>query len=51
MIHPETYLQYINDDIDYDVFAKIFISKGTIVYVWDKLELTIPHDSHLLDDE
>jgi len=51
MIHPETYLQYINDDIGYGVFAKKFIPKGTIVYVRDKLELAIPHDSHLLEDE
>ena len=51
MIHPETCLQFINNEIGYGVFAKKFIPKGTIVYVRDELEVTIPHDSHLLNDD
>ena len=51
MIHPDTFLQYINDDIGYGVFAKKHIPKGTIVYVKDALEITVPHDSHLMSDD
>lgn len=41
MIHPNTRVKYINDEIGYGVFATCFIPKGTIVYVKDSLELEI----------
>lgn len=45
MIHPLTKLRYINDQMGYGVFATHFISKGTIVYVKDPLEIEIePND-------
>jgi hypothetical protein len=44
MIHPDTALRYINDEIGYGVFATAFIPKGTITYVKDELELEIPLD-------
>ncbi len=41
MIHPNTELKFINDQIGYGVFANRDIPKGTIVYVKDSLELEI----------
>ena len=41
MIHPNTKIQHINDQIGYGVFATEFIPKGTITYVKDSLELEI----------
>ena len=38
MIHPNTRLHHINDEIGYGVFATTFIPKGTITYVKDALE-------------
>lgn len=41
MIHPDTELRFVNDDIGYGVFATAPIPKGTIVYVKDSLEIEI----------
>ncbi len=38
MMHPDTELRYINDEIGYGVFATKFIPKGTIVWVLDDLD-------------
>ncbi|MDH5413294.1 MAG: SET domain-containing protein [Flavobacteriaceae bacterium] len=38
MIHPETKLGYINDEIGYGVIATSFIKKGTITWVLDELD-------------
>lgn len=45
MIHPKTYIKFINDTVGYGVFASEFIPEGTIVYVKDSLEIGIsPED-------
>lgn len=41
MIHPDTCLKYISEEIGYGVFATAFIPKGSITYVKDSLELEI----------
>lgn len=38
MIHPDTELKFISDEIGYGVVAKKFIPKGTITWVQDKLD-------------
>ncbi len=38
MIHPDTELRLINNDIGYGVVATRFIPKGTITWVLDKLD-------------
>lgn len=38
MMHPDTELRYINDEIGYGVFATRFIPKGTIVWALDDLD-------------
>lgn len=38
MMHPDTELRYINDEIGYGVFATKFIPKGTIVWAIDDLD-------------
>ena len=48
MIHPDTELRFVSPEMGYGVFAKTDIPKGTIVYVQDELEITIPSDSPLL---
>lgn len=50
MIHPQTRLAWINDEIGYGVLATAFIPKGTIVYVEDALDIQIGPDSPLLSD-
>lgn len=47
MIHPNTELKYINDQIGYGVFATKFIPKGTITYVKDSLELEVSPAAYL----
>lgn len=42
MIHPNTQLRFINEEIGYGVFATALIPMGTIVYVKDGLEREIP---------
>lgn len=44
MIHPDTELRFVNDDIGYGVFATAFIPKGTIVYVKDCLEIEVTQE-------
>lgn len=50
MIHPQTRLQYIDDEIGYGLFAASFIPMGTIVYVKDSLEREIWPDEYLQMD-
>lgn len=38
MIHPDTELRFINNEIGYGVFATRFIPKGTITWVLDRLD-------------
>jgi len=38
MIHPETELKFISDEMGYGVFAKIFLPKGTITWVQDTFD-------------
>ncbi|WP_346860104.1 SET domain-containing protein [uncultured Draconibacterium sp.] len=38
MIHPKTELRFINDIVGYGVVATEFIPKGTITWVFDKLD-------------
>ncbi|VGO11670.1 hypothetical protein PDESU_00215 [Pontiella desulfatans] len=42
MIHPETELRFVNPEIGHGVFATGFIPKGTIVWVQDALDRTLP---------
>ncbi|NJL73771.1 MAG: SET domain-containing protein [Saprospiraceae bacterium] len=46
MIHPNTQLRHINEQIGYGVFATHFIPKGTITYVHDALELDITPEQY-----
>lgn len=41
MVHTDSCLKYINDEIGYGVFATAFIPKGSITYVKDDLDLEI----------
>jgi uncharacterized protein len=41
MIHPNSRIQFISDNVGCGVFATAFIPKGTIVYVKDFMELSI----------
>jgi len=41
MLHPDTRIQYINDDIGYGIFATKLIPKGTAVYTKEKLEIEL----------
>jgi len=50
MMHPDTTLKHINDDIGFGVFATRDIAMGTIVYVKDTLEIIIPHNSSIVKD-
>lgn len=50
MIHPSTELRYINADIGFGVFATVAIPVGTIVYVQDKLDISVPeHEFNAMD--
>ena len=44
MIYPHTELRFINDKIGYGVFATQFVAKGTITWVRDELDQTLPPD-------
>ena len=44
MLHPNTELRFVNEEIGYGVFATAAIPKGTIVYVKDCLEIEITED-------
>ena len=41
MIHPNTELKFVSDEIGYGVFATAPIVRGTIVYVKDSLEIEL----------
>ena len=51
MIHPNTELKFINEQVGYGVFATSDIKEGTIVYVKDSLELTISPTDYLIHTE
>ncbi len=42
MLHPATELKFINEEIGLGVFATEFIPKGTILWVFDSLDIIIP---------
>lgn len=44
MIHPNTELRYINEEIGYGVFATEFIPKGTITWTLDDLDQILSPD-------
>ena len=48
MLHPNTRLQFINEEIGYGIFATGFIPAGTITYVKDALEIELSSESELL---
>ncbi len=47
MIHPNTCLRFISEDMGYGLFATAFIPKGTIVYVKDALEIELSPETYL----
>lgn len=48
MVHPNTELKFINEEIGYGVFATTDIAEGTIVYVKDSLELIVSPTDYLM---
>ena len=42
MIHPDTELRFVNETIGMGVFAKRLLPRGTITWVRDELDMTIP---------
>lgn len=51
MIHPDTELQFINDEIGHGVFAKKEIKKGTITWAMDSLDREFtPAQIELMDE-
>lgn len=48
MIHPNTELRFLNEEIGYGVFATRHIPEGTIVYVKDSLELVVSPTDYLM---
>ncbi|MFO7720595.1 MAG: SET domain-containing protein [Gillisia sp.] len=44
MIHPDTEIQFISDEIGYGVVATKFIPKGTITWVQDELDQIFTHE-------
>ncbi len=48
MMHPDTNLKWVNDEIGFGVFATQFIPKGTAVYVRDALEVKVERNAALL---
>lgn len=50
MIHPNTVVKIVNDQIGYGVFATTFISKGTITFVKDELDIIISPTDYLAAD-
>jgi uncharacterized protein len=50
MIHPDTELRFISDEIGYGVVAKKFLPKGTITWVQDKFDREFtPQDIQKMD--
>ncbi len=50
MMHPNTEVKFVNDQIGLGVFATALIPAGTIVYVEDPLDIVIAPDNPLLDN-
>ena len=50
MMHPNTELRLINEQMGYGVFANRFIPKGSIVYVRDQLDQAFAPDDPMLSD-
>ena len=51
MIHPNTELKFVSDEIGYGVFTTAPIKRGTIVYVKDSLEIELtPRQFNRLDE-
>ncbi|RZA23783.1 MAG: SET domain-containing protein-lysine N-methyltransferase [Proteobacteria bacterium] len=48
MMHPDTTLRWVNDEIGFGVFATKFIPKGTAVYVKDALEVRVERTAAIL---
>lgn len=44
MMHPNTELRFISDEIGLGVFATKFIPKGTIVWIFDDLDIILDED-------
>lgn len=44
MIHPDSELRFISQEVGQGVFATAFIPKGTIVYIKDQLEIVFTPD-------
>ena len=44
MIHPDSELRFVSQEVGYGVFATRFIPKGTISYIKDPLEIDIPEE-------
>lgn len=44
MMHPDTELRFISDEIGLGVFATRFIPKGTIVWILDDLDMILEED-------
>jgi hypothetical protein len=51
MIHPQTYVRYVNDQIGCGVCATAFIPKGTLVYVRDPLDTEISPEQFAAMDQ
>ena len=51
MIHPNTELRFINDEVGYGVVATQFIPKGSITWAYDQLDRSFtPAQVHAMDD-
>ncbi len=46
MIHPDTEIRFINQEIGFGVFATKFIPQGTMVYVKDHFEMVVSPSSY-----
>ncbi|MFX3634394.1 MAG: SET domain-containing protein [Candidatus Pristimantibacillus sp.] len=44
MIHPDTELRFVNEEVGVGVFATKFIPKGTIVWISDDLNIILDED-------
>ncbi len=51
MLHPDTELKFINDNVGHGIFATADIPKGTIVYVKDKLDIELSRIAYDAMDE
>ncbi len=51
MMHPDTELRYINQDIGFGVFATSPVPEGTIVYVQDVLDIIIDSKQYDMMDQ